>query len=145
MFLYFVQKYKNSCTFKEQEFCMDCFSKSTCCPKSFAPSPQSYKPIREKGHCTLLDLCKTKPTIFIINLDRPAVFPEINAAAKGVFGEFGASDGAVLDVIFGKAKPGGKLPFELPSSMQAVREQKEDVPYDSKEPLYKFGFGLSYE
>jgi beta-glucosidase len=44
----------------------------------------------------------------------------------------------------GKAKPEGHLPFELPSSMEAVRNQKEDVPYVSKDPLYKFGAGLSY-
>jgi beta-glucosidase len=37
------------------------------------------------------------------------------------------------------------LPFELPSSMEAVLQQKEDVPYDSKDPLYRFGFGLGYE
>lgn len=92
----------------------------------------------------VLTLCKTVPTIVDIYLDRPAVFPEINAAAKGVFGNYGASDAALLDVIFGNAKPEGKLPFELPSSMEAVRNQKEDVPYDSKDPLYHFGFGLSY-
>ena len=51
---------------------------------------------------------------------------------------------AVLDVLFGKARPEGKLPFELPSSMEAVRNQKADVPYDSENPLYDFGFGLSY-
>ena len=94
---------------------------------------------------SLLELLKTVPAIVDINLDRPAVIPEINAAAKGLFADFGASDEAVLDVIFGKAKPGGKLPFELPSSMEAVRNQKEDLPYDSKDPLYKFGFGLSYK
>lgn len=94
---------------------------------------------------SLLNLLKTVPTIVDINLDRPAVIPEISAAAKGLFADFGASDEAVLDVIFGRAKPGGKLPFELPSSMEAVKSQKEDVPYDSKEPLYKFGFGLSYK
>lgn len=92
----------------------------------------------------VLTLCKTVPTIVDIYLDRPAVFPEINAAAKGVFGNYGASDAALLDVIFGIAKPEGKLPFELPSSMDAVRNQKEDVPYDSKDPLYAFGFGLRY-
>ena len=92
----------------------------------------------------MLTLCKTVPTIVDIYLDRPAVFPEINALAKGVFGNYGASDAALLDVIFGMAKPEGKLPFELPSSMEAVRNQKEDVPYDSKDPLYHFGFGLSY-
>lgn len=93
---------------------------------------------------SILQLLNTVPTIVDIYLDRPAVIPEISAAAKGLFGDFGASDAAVLDVIFGKYKPGGHLPFELPSSMEAVRNQKEDVPYDSKDPLYKFGSGLSY-
>jgi len=94
---------------------------------------------------SILELLKAVPTIVDINLDRPAVIPEINASAKGLLADFGASDAAVLDVIFGKAKPAGKLPFELPSSMEAVRNQKEDLPYDSKDPLYKFGFGLSYK
>ena len=93
---------------------------------------------------SILQLLNTVPTIVDIYLDRPAVIPEISAKAKGLLADFGASDDAVLDVIFGKYKPGGHLPIELPSSMDAVRNQKEDVPYDSKDPLYKFGFGLSY-
>lgn len=93
----------------------------------------------------ILTLCKTVPTIVVLYLDRPAVFPEINAAAKAVLGEYGASDEAVLNVIFGKAKPIGKLPFELPSSMEAVRNQKEDLPHDSENPLYEYGFGLTYK
>lgn len=98
-----------------------------------------------KDKDSILQILKAVPTIVDINLDRPAVIPEINAVAKGLLADFGASDEAVLDVIFGKSKPGGKLPFELPSSMDAVREQKEDLPYDSRAPLYKFGFGLSYK
>jgi beta-glucosidase len=93
---------------------------------------------------SILQLLNAIPTIVDIYLDRPAVIPEISAKAKGLLADFGASDAAVLDVIFGKYKPGGHLPIELPSSMEAVRSQKEDVPYDSKDPLYKFGFGLSY-
>lgn len=92
----------------------------------------------------ILAVCKTVPTIVVLYLDRPAVFPEINAAAKAVFGEYGASDKAVLNVIFGNARPEGKLPFELPSSMVAVRNQKEDLPHDSENPLYEYGFGLTY-
>jgi beta-glucosidase len=92
----------------------------------------------------ILTLCKTVPTIVVLYLDRPAVIPEISAAAKALIGEYGASDTAVLNVVFGKASPEGKLPFELPNSMEAVRSQKADVPYDSKNPLYPFGFGLSY-
>lgn len=82
------------------------------------------------------------PTIVDIYLDRPAVLPEINNHAKALVANFGASDEAILDVIFGKAKPEGKLPFELPSSMEAVKNQKEDVPYDSEAPLYKFGIWI---
>jgi beta-glucosidase len=93
---------------------------------------------------SILQLLNTVPTIVDIYLDRPAVIPEISAKAKGLLADFGASDAAVLDVIFGKYKPGGHLPFELPASMGAVKSQNEDVPYDSKDPLYKFGFGLSY-
>ena len=64
--------------------------------------------------------------------------------SAGFIANFGATDAAILDIVFGKASPQGQLPFELPSSIEAVRNQKEDVPYDSKNPLYKFGFGLSY-
>jgi len=99
-----------------------------------------------KGHQkdSILQLLRTVPTIVDIYLDRPAVIPEINAGAKALLADFGASDRALLDVVFGKYKPQGHLPVELPSSMEAVRNQKEDLPYDSKNPLYAFGAGLSY-
>lgn len=59
--------------------------------------------------------------------------------------DFGASDKSVCEVLFGNSKPEGKLPFELPSSMEAVRNQKTDVPYDSEEPLFEFGFGITFK
>ena len=90
----------------------------------------------------ILALLHRAPTIVVIYLDRPAVIPEISAAARVLLADFGASDAAVLDVIFGKARAEGRLPFELPSSMEAVRTQNADVPYDSAQPLYPFGFGL---
>ena len=92
----------------------------------------------------ILTLEKTVPTVVDIYLDRPAVIPEISQNAKALIGSFGSGDAALLEVVFGKYKPGGHLPIELPSSMDAVRNQKEDMPYDSKDPLYKFGSGLSY-
>ena len=93
----------------------------------------------------ILSILRSVPTIVVLYLDRPAVIPEIAEEAKALLGEYGADDTAVLNVIFGKAKPEGKLPFELPSSMEAVRRQKEDVPSDSENPLFTFGYGLSYE
>ncbi len=94
---------------------------------------------------SILSILERKPTIVNIYLDRPAVIPEIKEKAAAILGNFGASDEAILDVIFGNFNPQGQLPFEMPSSMDAVREQKEDLPYDSYDPLFKFGYGLSYK
>jgi len=88
----------------------------------------------------ILDLLARAPTIVVIYLDRPAVMPEIAAACRGLLADYGASDAAVLDVLFGRARPEGRLPFELPSSMAAVRAQKPDVPHDSENPLYPYGY-----
>ena len=93
----------------------------------------------------MLALLKTVPTIVNVYLDRPAVLPEIAASATALIADFGASDAAVCEVLFGNSEPLGKLPFEMPSSMEAVEHQKADVPYDSKHPLYAFGFGLRYQ
>ncbi len=96
----------------------------------------------EKAH--ILSVMETIPTVIAIYLDRPAVIPEIAEKSAGLLADFGANDRAVLDVVFGRFNPGGKLPFELPSSMEAVRRQKEDLPYDSENPLFPFGYGLTY-
>jgi beta-glucosidase len=93
----------------------------------------------------LLDIMETVPTVLVIYLDRPAVIPDLVSRAAAVIAEFGASDQAVAAVLFGKAGPEGSLPFELPSSMAAVRSQLADVPGDSEEPLFESGFGLRYE
>jgi beta-glucosidase len=87
---------------------------------------------------------RVKPTVIDVYLDRPAVMRELAEGAAGLLGSFGASDRALLDVVFGRFAPTGRLPFELPRSMEAVERQKEDLPYDSEDPLFEFGFGLSY-
>jgi beta-glucosidase len=92
----------------------------------------------------LLDLARRVPTILVVHLERPAVLPELAAECAGLLASFGAADEAILDVVFGRVAPTGKLPYELPSSMEAVRRQLPDVPSDSESPLFPFGFGLSY-
>jgi beta-glucosidase len=92
----------------------------------------------------ILAILRQVPTIVDIYLDRPAVIPEIAEHSAALLANFGASDAALLDIVFGRATPQGTLPFELPSSMEAVRKQRSDVPYDSENPLFPFGYGLSY-
>ena len=99
---------------------------------------------KDEEKASILDVLDKVPTIVDIYLERPAVIPEIADKCAGLLADFGASDEAVLDVIFGRFKPSGKLPFEMPSSMDAVRRQKEDVPRDSEGPLFPFGHGLTY-
>jgi beta-glucosidase len=99
---------------------------------------------KEEAKARILSILAQKPTIVVMHLDRPAVIPEIAEACAALLGEFGADDRAVLDVIFGSVNPSGKLPFELPHSMDAVEQQKSDVPYDSDDPLFPFGHGLGY-
>ena len=84
------------------------------------------------------------PTIVTVMLDRPAILTNVKPLVTALFGDFGVSDEALLDVIVGRAKPEGRLPFELPSSMDAVRAQKSDLPHDSANPLYRYGDGLRY-
>lgn len=93
----------------------------------------------------VLDLLRTVPTIVNIYLDRPAVIPDIAKEAHAVIADYGASDKSACEVLFGNSSPKGKLPFELPSSMEAVENQLTDVPYDSENPLFEFGFGLGYQ
>ena len=92
----------------------------------------------------ILAVARTVPTVVDIYMDRPAVLTEVAESAAGLLANFGASDEVILDAVFGRFDPSGRLPIELPSSMRAVREQLEDVPYDSNSPLFPFGFGLGY-
>jgi beta-glucosidase len=84
------------------------------------------------------------PAIVTIYLDRPAILTNVRDKVAGLVGNFGISDAALLDVLTGKSRPQGKLPFELPSSEEEVDRQAADVPHDTAHPLYHFGFGLSY-
>lgn len=92
----------------------------------------------------ILTIARQVPTIVDIYLDRPAVIPEIAETSAALLANFGANDQAVLEVIFGRFAPSGTLPFDLPSSMEAIRRQKPDVPFDSENPLFPFGYGLTY-
>lgn len=84
------------------------------------------------------------PTIVTVYLDRPAILTPIKERARAVIANFGVSDEALLDVLTGRAKPEGRLPFALPSSMTSVTAQRPDAAHDIARPLYPFGYGLRF-
>ena len=99
-------------------------------------------PASEKAR--LAHIFSVVPTIVDMYLDRPAIIPEIANEAQALLASYGSSAHALMDVLNGDFVPQGKLPFDMPSSTKAVEESRSDVPYDTKEPLFRFGHGLSY-
>ena len=87
---------------------------------------------------------ETATLITVVDLNRPAILTELNQLSHGLIGTFGVYDSVLFEMIFGQFSPQGKLPFEIPSSMSAVRAQQEDMPDDSVGPTFTFGHGLSY-
>jgi len=83
-------------------------------------------------------------TVLGIYLDRPAILTPIVDGLASVVADYGCADSAWVSVLFGEAKAEGKLPFDLPRSMAAVEASREDVPFDTENPLFKFGHGLSF-
>ena len=82
------------------------------------------------------------PLVLDVVLDRPAVLTPLLPVATAVVGSYGTSDDALLDALTGRIEPRGRLPFDLPRSMDQVRAHPEDVPgYD--DPLFAFGHGLT--
>ncbi len=84
------------------------------------------------------------PTVVCMYMDRPAVLTEFIDQVGAVLAHFSSSDAALLDVIFGRFRPTGRLPYDLPRDMESVTRQKEDVPHDLKNPFFRTGFGLKY-
>lgn len=90
-------------------------------------------------------LAKTgKPVVVCMYMDRPPIVTEFLGDVRALMLHFSSSDSALLDVIFGKDSPEGKLPVAIPRDMRSVENQKEDVPFDLANPAFPVGFGLTY-
>ncbi|MEM3434234.1 MAG: glycoside hydrolase family 3 N-terminal domain-containing protein [Candidatus Methanomethyliaceae archaeon] len=96
----------------------------------------------------LVDTAKAAgiPVILVLNFDRaPTVLtPELVNSVDAIVATFDILDSALLEVLFGRFNPTGKLPFQIPSSIESVEAQLEDMPFDLENPMFDYGFGLSY-
>lgn len=92
----------------------------------------------------------SKPVVAVVNISNAPVVAEFENAVDAILFTFDVQNQAALDIITGRAQPSGRLPFEVPASMEAVEKHCEDMPHDI-EPhrdadgnLYIFGHGLRY-
>jgi beta-glucosidase len=92
----------------------------------------------------LATLAERVPVVACVYLDRPAILADLTDIASALVVDFGATDEAIVRVLFGEAEPLGRLPFDIPSSMDAVERSAPDAPFDTADPTFRFGFGLRY-
>ncbi|AMB17207.1 glycoside hydrolase family 3 protein [Microbacterium sp. XT11] len=83
------------------------------------------------------------PLVLDVTLDRPAILTPLAPLASVLVATFGTSDAALIAALTGVVGSRGRLPFEIPRSMEAVRNSQEDVPNDTVDPLYPVGFPLT--
>jgi len=49
---------------------------------------------------------------------------------------------AVVEALYGETAITGRLPFQIPATMDQVLAQREDLPKDIADPLFEYGFGI---
>ncbi len=88
-----------------------------------------------------------KNTILVIYFRHPYVLDKASGLldAGAIVASFGVSEPALMDVLSGKVKPQGRLPFSLANNLEAIAKKRPDkAGYPKADTLYGFGFGLSY-
>lgn len=83
------------------------------------------------------------PVVVILFSGRPMIITDQISKVDGFIAAWlpGTEGQGVADVLFGDFKPVGKLPHSWPKSMNQIPINVGDKNYD---PLFPYGFGLSY-
>jgi beta-glucosidase len=83
------------------------------------------------------------PVVVVLLSGRPMILGDVLTQADAVVAAWlpGTEGEGVADVLFGDYQPTGKLSFAWPRSMEQIPRHPGEANYD---PLYKFGYGLSY-
>ena len=84
-----------------------------------------------------------KPLVVVLLSGRPMLVADELAQADAFVAAWlpGTEGAGVADVLFGSHKPSGKLPMSWPRSNAQIPTNVGDASYD---PLFKYGYGLTY-
>ena len=84
--------------------------------------------------------------VSVVLMNRAYVMTPVDAASDAVMIVYrpGVTAGAeaVAHALFGDCAIAGKLPWQIPATMDQVMLQREDLPKDIENPLYDYGFGI---
>ncbi|HHT14438.1 MAG TPA: hypothetical protein GXZ86_01010 [Clostridiales bacterium] len=88
-----------------------------------------------------------KPIVTVVINGRPLILTWCAENTEAILMAYypGTEGGiAIAETLYGMNNPSGKLPVQLPRDMESVLEQSGDVAFDLENPLYDYGYGLSY-
>lgn len=89
-----------------------------------------------------------KTVITVVTGGRPYILTWCDENTNAILEAYypGAKGGiAIAETLYGMNNPTGKTPMQFPRDMESVNAQEGDVSFDLENPLYDYGFGLSYE
>lgn len=92
-----------------------------------------------------------KPVIVSLNMSNPTIVGEFESKVDSIIVDFGVQTQALMEIITGKVNPSGLLPFNMPSNMETVEKQCEDVPHDmevyvdEENHSYSFAYGMNFD
>ncbi len=88
-----------------------------------------------------------KTVITVVTGGRPYILTWCDENTNAILEAYypGAQGGiAIGETLFGLNNPTGKTPMQFPRDMESVNDQEGDVSFDLENPLYDYGWGLSY-
>ncbi|MDQ7990988.1 MAG: glycoside hydrolase family 3 N-terminal domain-containing protein [Candidatus Dactylopiibacterium sp.] len=122
-----------------------------------AASSRTMSPSLADIQAVMAEIGDAKKVVLSVYFRAPYVLDDASGVknAGAIVASFGASDQALLEILSGKFKPQGRMPFALPRTLDAVVYNQPDVPgfKETRKPdgtaldggeLYPFGYGLSY-
>ena len=89
-----------------------------------------------------------KTVITVVTGGRPYILTWCDENTNAILEAYypGAQGGiAIGETLFGLNNPTGKTPMQFPRDMESVNAQEGDVSFDLENPLYDYGWGLSYD
>lgn len=89
-----------------------------------------------------------KPVITVVTGGRPYILTWCDENTNAILEAYypGSQGGiAIAETLYGMNNPTGKTPMQFPRDMESVNNQEGDVSFDLEDPLYDYGWGLSYE
>ena len=97
----------------------------------------------------MTEIGDSKKVVLSIYFRAPYVMDDASGLknAGAILSTFGVTDTSMLEVLSGKFSPQGKMPFALPSTLDAVTNNKSDAPgfkETTNGELFSFGHGLTY-